>query len=138
MTSACRRAFNAQLLYSLLADGPVERPFSCDLLADAVKPVIQKWLVDLAELGRDVKERKIKDVEWQAKVEELYKKVDLAELVKLLDLDRVEKNVRYPDKGAANLDIDLSKIEGAPRLAFGKQIFACTKGRSIVPHGHDN
>src|SRR5262249_23136388 len=46
--------------------------------------------------------------------------------------------LRYPEKGAANLGIDLSKVEGLPRLAFGKQIFACQKGRSIVPHGHDN
>src|SRR5262249_16431819 len=106
--------------------------------SDAVKPVVQKWLTELVELGRDVKDRKIKDVEWQTKVEELYKRVDLTELVKFLELDRVERTGRYPEKGAANLGIDLSKVEGLPRLAFGRQIFACQKGRSIVPHGHDN
>ena len=97
MTTQSRRTFNTQLLSSLMAYGLIETLFSHDLLADAVKPVIQKWLADLADLGRDAKERKIKDVEWQAKVEELYKKVDRAELVKLLELDRVEKSVRYPE-----------------------------------------
>jgi hypothetical protein len=138
MTSESRRSFNSKMLASLMAYGLVETLFSRDLLSDAVKPVVQKWLTELVELGRDVKDRKIKDVEWQTKVEELYKKIDLAELVKFLELDRIEKTVRYPEKGAANLGIDLSKVEGLPRLAFGRQIFACQKGRSIVPHGHDN
>src|SRR5262245_29993815 len=138
MTTETRRSFNAQMLSSLMAYGLIETLFDRNLLADEIKPVIQKWLVDLVELGRDVKDRKIKDTEWQTKIEELYKKVDLAELMRFLDLDKVEKNVRYPEKGAANLGIDPSKVEGAPRLAFGKQIFACSKGRSIVPHGHDN
>ena len=37
------------------------------------------------------------------------------------------------------MGIDLSKVDGLPPwLVFGKQIFAMRKGRSIVPHGHDN
>src|SRR5262249_51560168 len=90
-------------------------------------------------LCKDVKERKIKDAEFQAKLEELYRHVDLPELCKLLDLDRVAQTVKYPERGAASLGIDLSKIEGLPqRLVFGRQIFAMQKGRSVVPHGHDN
>ena len=139
MTTQSRRSFNAQMLGSLMTYGLIEILFKQDLFADSVKPVIQQWLVDLNALGRDVKDRKIKDTEWQAKVEELYRKVDLNELVQLLKLDDVAKNVRYPEKGAANLGIDLGKIEGLPpRLAFGKQIFALQRGRSVVPHGHDN
>ncbi|OAI47614.1 hypothetical protein AYO44_01690 [Planctomycetaceae bacterium SCGC AG-212-F19] len=139
MTEPTRRSFNAQMLASLMTCGLVETLVARHLLADEVKPIIHKWMVDLNQLGQDVKDRKIKDVEWQAKVEELYKQVDLATLVQLVNLDRVEKTVRYPDKGAANLGIDLTKVEGLPqRLVFGKQIFACAKGRSIVPHGHDN
>jgi hypothetical protein len=139
MTLETRRSFNAKLLGSLVSYGLVETLFHQDLLAQEVKPVIHKWLVELCDLARDVKDRKIKDVEWQAKIEELYKRVDLPELVKLLDLDRVEKTARLPDKGAGNLAVDLSKVEGLPqRLVFGKQIFAMKQGRSVVPHGHDN
>ena len=60
-------------------------------------------------------------------------------MIRLIDLDRLTKDLEYPEKGAANLGIDLSNVEGLPaKLSFGKQIFACKKGRSIVPHGHDN
>jgi hypothetical protein len=86
-----------------------------------------------------VKERKLKDIDFQAKLEDLYRHVDLPELIKFLDLDRLDARAKYPERGAASLGIDLSKVEGLPgRLVFGKQLFACRKDRSIVPHGHDN
>lgn len=139
MPLSSRRAFNSQLLGSLMAYGLIETLFRGDLFADEVKPVINQWLAGLAELSNDLKSRKLKDVEFQAKLEELYKKVDLADLCRVLDLDKVAQNTKLPDNGAANLGIDLSKVEGVPqRLVFGKQIFAMKKGRSIVPHGHDN
>src|SRR5262249_37960388 len=109
------------------------------LFADAVKPTIDRWFKDLRELCQDVKTQKIKDIDFQAKLEELYRKVDLADLTALLDLDRLEKSAKLPDNGAANLGVDLSKVEGLPKaLVFGKQIFAMKKGRAVVPHGHDN
>src|SRR5207253_5893957 len=75
----------------------------------------------------------------QNKLEELYKKVELRELIELIDLDRLTKGLKLPDDGAASLAFDLSKVEGLPkRLVFGKQIFCLKKGRSVVPHGHDN
>jgi hypothetical protein len=134
-----RRSFNRKLLGSLMTFGLIETLFTRDLFADGVKPVIQKWMVELHELCQDVKDQKVKDVDWQAKVESLYQRVDLAELVQLLDLDRVAQTVKYPAKGAASLGIDLSKVEGLPKkVVLGKQIFALQKGRSVVPHGHDN
>ncbi len=134
-----RRSFNAKMLGSLLAYGLIETLHTRNLFADEIKPVIDKWMVELADLCKDVKDQKIKDIDFQAKLEELYKKVDLPDLLKLVELDRVEKNVKYPDLGAANLGVDLSKVEGLPKnLVFGKQIFAMKKGRSVVPHGHDN
>jgi hypothetical protein len=134
-----RRSFNRKLLGSLMTFGLVETLFSRDLFADSVKPVIQKWMVELHELCQDVKDQKIKDIDWQAKVESLSQRVDLTDLVQLLDLDRVAQSVKYPAKGAASLGIDLSKVEGLPKkVVLGKQIFALQKGRSVVPHGHDN
>jgi hypothetical protein len=134
-----RRSFNRKLLGSLMTFGLVETLFTRDLFADSVKPVIQKWMVELHELCQDVKDQKIKDIDWQAKLESLSQRVDLTDLVQLLDLDRVAQSVKYPAKGAASLGIDLSKVEGLPKkVVLGKQIFALQKGRSVVPHGHDN
>src|SRR5437879_1773081 len=139
MAQETRRDFNRKMLGSLMTFGLLETLYTQNLFADAVKPVVDKWVLDLQTLGQDLKDQKLKDIEFQAKLEELYKKVDLPELLKYLELDRVAKSVKYPEKGAASLGVDLSKVDGLPgKLVFGRQIFAINKGRSVVPHGHDN
>ena len=139
MAQETRRDFNRKMLGSLMTFGLLETLYTQNLFADAVKPVVDKWVLDLQTLGQDLKDQKLKDIDFQAKLEELYKKVDLPELLKYLELDRVTKNLKYPEKGAASLGVDLSKVEGLPgKLVFGRQIFAMKKGRSVVPHGHDN
>src|SRR5205809_5549461 len=139
MAQETRRDFNRKMLGSLMTFGLLETLYTQNLFADAVKPVVDKWVLDLQTLGQDLKDQKLKDIDFQAKLEELYKKVDLPELLKYLELDRVTKNLKYPEKGAASLGVDLSKVDGLPgKLVFGRQIFAMKKGRSVVPHGHDN
>jgi hypothetical protein len=139
MSLETRRSFGAKMLGSLLTYGLIETLYTSNLLADAVKPVIHQWMLELQSLCGDVKGRKVKDLEFQSKLEELYRRVDLAELVKFLELDRLAAGVNYPERGAASLGVDLGKVEGfAKRPAFGRQIFALKKGRSIVPHGHNN
>jgi hypothetical protein len=139
MATCSRRGFNESLLTSLTAFGLLETLFAHNLFADQVKPVIQSWVRDLHTLTQDLKGRKLRDVDFQTKLEELYRRVDLPELLRLVELDRLTKTVKFPDRGAASLGVDLSRVEGLPqRLVFGKQIFAVRRGRSIVPHGHDN
>jgi hypothetical protein len=134
-----RRSFNQKILGSLMAYGLIETVFSRNLFADTVKPVIHRWMVDLNDLCRSVKDAKLMDTDFQLKLEELYKHVNLPDLVKLIDLEGVTRDLKYPTKGAASLGADLTKVPGLPaKLAFGKQIFAMNKGRSVVPHGHDN
>lgn len=133
-----RRQFSAQMLGSLVTFGLVETLWSRDLFADAVKPTIQKWLADLVAMTKDLRGRTLTDTEFQTKMEELYKRVDLKELCSLIKLDDVMKKP-LPENGASNAGIDMTKIEGLPKdVGFGKQIFGCKKGRSIVPHGHAN
>jgi hypothetical protein len=139
MTTPTRRAFNSRLLGTLTAYGLIETLFRHDAFADKVKPLIDSWACDLNALCRDLKGHKLKDTDFQAKLEALYKKVSLDDLIKLIDLDRLARTTKLPDNGARSLGLDLSRVEGLPkRLAFGKQVFAVKKGRSVVPHGHDN
>jgi hypothetical protein len=134
-----RRDFAKQALGSLLTYSLLETLCHNDLFADDVKPITAKWLTELDQLGRDVKDQKLRQVEWQMKVEELYAKVDLPELLKFIDFDRLTKNVELLDNGARSLRFEFPKVEGVPKqLVFGKQIFALKKGRSVVPHGHNN
>ncbi|MDE2508567.1 MAG: hypothetical protein KGM43_15255, partial [Planctomycetota bacterium] len=41
--------------------------------------------------------------------------------------------------GAKSLPVDFKNVSGLQtNLVFGRQIFAMKRGRSVVPHGHDN
>jgi hypothetical protein len=133
-----RREFHSRILHSAVAFGLVEFLWTRDLFAEPVKPTIDKWFLELATMSKDLKDRKLTDLEFQAKMEDLYKRVDLKALCGSIKLDEAAKK-KLPDNGAANYGFDLGKVEGLPKnLVFGKQIFGCGKGRSIVPHGHLN
>src|ERR1051326_1592436 len=58
-----RRDFNARLLGSVMAYGLIETIFRHDLFADPAKPIIKKWMADLATLTQDLKDQKLKDLE---------------------------------------------------------------------------
>ncbi len=134
-----RREFHSRLIGSAVTFGLIEMLWARDLFADPVKPTIQKWMSELVELTKDLRGQKLTDIQFQTKMEDLYKRVDLAALCSLIKFDDVEKRIALPESGAANVGFDLSKVEGVPaELGFGKQIFGCKKDRSIVPHGHAN
>src|SRR6516162_7322239 len=123
MDMESRREFNRTLLGSLTAFGLIETLFRHDLFADEVKPIIEGWVARLNELSKDLKGHRIRDIDFQAQLEELYKRVDLTELIKLVQLDRLTAGLKYPERGAASLGFDLSQVHGlTSRLAFGKQI----------------
>jgi hypothetical protein len=86
-----------------------------------------------------VQRKELHQVDWQAKIEELYAKVDLTDLLRAIDFENVIKNADIPDKGARSLRPKLPKVDGLPtKYVFGAQIFALKKGCSVIPHGHDN
>ena len=109
------------------------------LLGTDVRSIVDDWFKEFNSISRDVHEHRKKDIEFQETLERLYRRVDLAALLKTLDFDRLAAGVNFPAKGARSLPVDFSHIGGLPvELAFGRQIFALGKGRSVVPHGHDN
>src|SRR2546421_11805822 len=96
---------------TVLAYGLIQMLWARDLFAADVKPVVGQWFKDLNELGNDLKGRKLKDLDFQAKMEELYRKVDLAELVKFVNLDGIAEKVKLPANGAHSAGFDLGKGE---------------------------
>ncbi|MCA9119049.1 MAG: hypothetical protein H6822_17180 [Planctomycetaceae bacterium] len=139
MTDISRRSFNGSALGSLLTLSLLETLFDTDAFADEVKPITAKWLGDLHQAGLDVKGKKLTQVAWQQKVEELYRQVNLPELLKFIDFERMTKNLEFRDLGEHSLRPKFPEVEGLPtELVFGHQVFALKKGRSVVPHGHDN
>lgn len=139
MHDITRRTFTQQSLASLLTYSLLECVSRNEAFADEVRPIADGWLKQLNELSNDVKEQRVQQVEWQKQVEELFAKVDLAELLKFIDFERLTTNAKLVDNGARSLRFKFPQVEGLPtQYVFGKQIFGLKQGRSVVPHGHNN
>ena len=139
MTEMNRRAFTRSALRSLTALALIEGLQAHQLFGQDVKPIVDDWFKELDRLSKELKDQKLKDLAFQSALEKLYARVDLASLLKTLDFERIAKGVNYRAKGETSLPVDFSNVKGLPtKLVFGRQIFALKKGRSVVPHGHDN
>jgi len=139
MVNITRREFAGSMVNSVLAYGLIDMLWTQNLFAEPVKPVIDQWFRELYAIGEDLHGQKLKDTEFQAKMEDLYRHVDLAELMKFVDLSGIKGRVDIPANGAQSASFDLTKVEGLPKeLNFGRQIFCLKKDRAIVPHGHSN
>ncbi|HLQ46568.1 MAG TPA: hypothetical protein VK137_17625 [Planctomycetaceae bacterium] len=139
MPGLSRRDFAKATLGSLLSYSLLETLFRKDAFADEIKPTAIHWLKELNTLASDVREQRITQVEWQKQIEALYRKIDLADLLQLVDFDALTRDLKIVDNGANSLRPRFPKVEGLPtEFVFGRQIFALKKGRSVVPHGHNN
>ena len=134
-----RRSFHQQTLGSLLTFSLLETVLGHDALAGSVKPVAAKWLADVNRLSQDLKGQKLQQVQWQEQVEKLYAQVDLQEFLSYVDFEKLTKNITFRERGERVFRAKFPEVEGLPtRLVFGHQMFALRKGRSVVPHGHNN
>ncbi len=134
-----RREFTGQALQSLTALALIERLAARRLFGRSVQPIVDAWFGELHAISKDVADHKLKDVEFQKALESLYSRADLPALLRTLDFDRMAAGVNYPAKGAVSLPPDFTHVSSLPiNLVFGRQIFAMARGRSIIPHGHDN
>jgi hypothetical protein len=137
--SSTRRDFARNALQSLTTLVLIEGLWSRRLLGADVRPIVDEWFHELETISEDVHEHRTKDVEFQKSLERLYRRVNLEALLKTLDFDKLAAGATFPAKGAKSLPVDFSHVNGLPmQQAFGRQIFAMGKGRSVVPHGHDN
>lgn len=134
-----RREFSRNALQSLTALALIDGLAAHRLFGADVQPMIDAWFKELDTISHDVHDHKTKDVEFQKSLESLYSRVDLPTLLKTLDFDRMAAGVNYPAVGAKSLPVDFKNVAGISKnLVYGRQIFAMSKGRSIIPHGHDN
>src|SRR4029079_880006 len=137
--SLTRRQFAQDTLTALVTYSLLDLLLAKDALGDETKLLASKWLKELNELGHDVKGKKLPQVEWQKKVDELFEHVDLADTLKFLDFGKLTAGIKFRDQGELSLKPKLPQVEGLPTsLVFAHQVCALTKDRSVVPHGHNN
>ena len=137
--SLTRRQFAQQSLGGLLTYSLLQTLFVHDAFGADSKLLAAKWLKDLNDLSQDVKGAKLKQTDWQVKVDELFGQVDLADTLKFIDFEKLTADIKLRDEGELSLRAKLPPVEGLPtNLVFGHQVFALGKDRSVVPHGHNN
>ena len=139
MTALTRRELHARALGSLVTFSLLETLCTLDLFGSEVKPITVQWLKQVHQLGLDVQGQNLEQTDWQRQIEELFSKVELDELLRFVDFEKLTARLQLVDNGARSLQFRFQEAEGVPqKVSFGKQIFALKKDRSVVPHGHNN
>jgi hypothetical protein len=98
-------------------------------VTDALRVRLRK----LDELSHALARREIAPLAWQRGAAEVYDGIDVQELCRVADFDRVAARLPLLPRGTSAEAIRL--LDGQ---AFTPKIFAMGKGRAIIPHGHVN
>ena len=134
-----RRSFTNQMLGSLLTFSLVKSLDKVAAIAKPVEPIVRKWLIDMEEVTEQLRQGKVKTIEWQNHIESLLSRVDLNDLLAAIDYDRLSKSAVFPEDHESAEDVDFSRNKGLPsELSFNPYFYAMKKGTAIVPHGHRN
>ncbi len=134
-----RRAFTQKTLGSLFTFSLVSALCKAEVLTGNIKPIAHRWVVEMERVTKSLRESRLKPIEWQQQLESLLARVELSDLLRAIDYERLAKTAIFPADHESAEDVDFSKIEGLPsELSFAPYFYAMKKGVAIVPHGHRN
>jgi hypothetical protein len=134
-----RRSFLEAGVPSLLWLAFLDSAVAAEAVSPAVGPVLDGWLRGLHGHSADLLGGAIPAKAWQDEVRALLERVPLDDLVRLIDLERLMREVALPDDRATTRDPVFPPLEGlAPLRSYVRRVFLLRQGRAIVPHGHRN
>jgi hypothetical protein len=139
MEKISRRNFTSRTLISLLTLSLAETLSQEKLLGKSIDRITRPWLAEVEEISRAMKKGHAKQIEWQLKIEEIFKRVDMSDFLRSVDFDRVSKKIKFPDDGEGVIPVNPSRPIGLPKeLESSTYIYGLKKGRAIAPHCHRN
>lgn len=139
MSIFSRREFSIKLLSSLTTFCLLKTAFERDLFARQIKPVTDKWLKKVHQLCGDLRTDKVSQSQWQEQVVHLSAQLELPELFRFLDFDKLESQLRMPSYGLAVERVRFPKLDWLPeKRGWGMSIFALDERCAVMPHGHHN
>src|SRR4051812_42793630 len=106
---------------------------AADAAPPAMSEALRARLRKLHEASRALAHREMQPLQWQSAAAEFCDGIDVQELCRAADFDRVVARLPLLPRGTSAEGIDL--LDGQ---AFTPKIFAMAKGRAIIPHGHVN
>lgn len=134
-----RRAFLEASLGALLGASFLETLLAAQAVPRSVAPILNSWLRSLHRLSADLRTGVVPARSWQDEIQKLFGRVPLAELLRLIDLERLLRTAELPDDRATTRDPVFPPLEGlAGRPPHVRRVFLLRKDRAIVPHGHRN
>jgi hypothetical protein len=139
METISRRAFSLDLLGSLLTASLLTRVSRAGVLSRAIAAAVRPWVAEMERLTKALRTGAVSQREWQHGIEELLSGVDVSDVMKAVDYDRLVKRVKWRERHESVLETDLAKREGMTAgLSFDSFFYAMRNGVAIVPHGHQN
>lgn len=139
MEKISRRDFARNMLGTFFSVTLLSSLCVAQALRGSIKPVAHKWVLEMEQISKDLRASKIKPVEWQQQIESLLGQVDLPDLFKAIDYNRLAKSTKLFDDHETAEDVTFDKVKNLPdELSFAPYFYAMKKGVAIVPHGHRN
>lgn len=134
-----RRDFAKSMLGTVFSVALVSSLSEAQALKGNVKPIAHKWVFEMEQISKDLRANKIKQTEWQDEIEALLGQVEMADLLKAIDYNRLAKLTKLFDDHETAEEVSFSKIKRLPdELSFAPYFYGMKKGVSVVPHGHQN
>ena len=134
-----RRNFTQSMLSSMLTFALIKSLDNVNVLGNSTKPILRKWLIDMEQATQQLRAGKLSNVDWQTQIETLLSRVDLNDLLRAIDFDKLANDAVFPEDHESATDVDFSKNKGLPEeLSFAPYFYAMKKETAIVPHAHHN
>lgn len=117
----------------------IESAFATHAFAADIKPELQSWLKRLFQLCGDLKQDRLSPGQWQDQLADLYQRVSLADLMYLIDFEKLVAGLQFEARGATIRALKLPEPQGLRRPAgMGTKIFTMQKGQAVIPHAHNH
>jgi len=127
------------MVYSVLSYSLMNSLITTEAIGNKMNPITDKWVNQLNEYCLDLKKEAITIQEWRNLISQLYQKVELKEILEIINFEKLKKGFHFPDLGVNNKPVKFPKLKGLPaKTVFIKKIFGMKKERAIIPHGHSN
>jgi hypothetical protein len=139
MEQMTRRGFTRQMIGSLLSYSLVTTLSKAQALGRPMDQAARPWVLAMEHETAAMRAGTISQKEWQARIEEMLARIDMAGLLRAIDYDNLVRRVKFQERHESVLEINLPKREGLKGdLSFDSYFYAMKKGVAIVPHGHRN
>jgi hypothetical protein len=101
--------------------------------------LLRPWLIGLEEASAALATGAVTPAQWQGEIHRLLSRVDLADLLRAIDFEKLAAQARFPDQAEGLTRLYFPDADGRIHpLHFRPFLFALKKDVAVVPHGHHN